>query len=95
MNFGGSVGHFVNRLVDNDFGVTFPHDFVDLMSFRSDEQRNHSFGNENYNRKLLFFNCFKHLINIMKKTFGAMILLFHLMIKNLYTYHVYLNISAV
>ena len=65
------------------------------MAFGSNEERNHAFGNKDDNRKWLFFNCFKHLINIVKKTLGTMILFVHFMIKNLYICHVYLYISPI
>lgn len=95
LDFGGSIGHFIDWLVNYNFGITFPHDFVDLMTFGSNEERNHAFRNKYYNGKLLFFNRFKHLINIMKKALRTLILFFHLIIKNLYTYHLYLYVSAI
>lgn len=88
LNFGCSICHFVDRLIDHDFSVRLPHDFINLMSFCSNEKRYHAFRYKYYNWKELFFNFFKDLINIMKKAFGAMIFFVHIMIKNLYNINV-------
>lgn len=36
LNFDSTIGHFVDGLIDNDCGVGFSHDFVDLVAFGAD-----------------------------------------------------------
>ena len=48
MYFGSSIGHSVDGLVDDDGGVGFLHDFVDLVALGADEEGDHSFGDEYY-----------------------------------------------
>lgn len=95
LNFGGSICHFVNRLVYHDFCVWLSHDFINLMTFCPNKKGNHTFRNKNNNRKGLFFYFFKDWINIMKKAFSTMIFFVHFMIKNLYKDHLYLYVPAI
>lgn len=81
--FSSSISHFVDRLIDYNFGVGLAHDFVNLVALGPDEEGNHTFRHKNDNRKLLLFNRFIDLINIIKQSLGALILLLHLYIVNL------------
>lgn len=48
LDFGCAVCHLVDWLVYYYLGVALAHDLVDLMAFRSYQQRNHALGNEYY-----------------------------------------------
>lgn len=88
LNFGCSIGHFIDGLVDDYLGVGFPHDFINLVAFSSDKQGNHSLRHKNDNRKLLLFNRFIDLIHIIEEPLGTVILLVHIIVK-------YLDVPAV
>lgn len=95
LNFGCSICHFTYWLVYDDFCVRLSHYFVYLMAFCTNQEWNHTFWYKNYNGKDLFFNFFKDLINIMKKTFTTLILFIHFRIKNLNKQMVYLYVSSI
>ena len=84
MNFGGSIGHFIDGLIDDYLGVGLAHDFINLVAFGSDKQGNHSLRHKNDNRKLLLFNRFIDLIHIIEEPFGTVVFLFHIIVKYLY-----------
>lgn len=83
MDFGCAVGHPVYRLVDHDCSMRLFHDFVYLVAFGADEQRDHAFGDEDDDREGLFFVFFEDLVNFGKHGFGALVLFFHFNVINL------------
>ncbi len=95
LDFGCAIRHFAYWLVYDDFCVGLSHYFVYLMAFCTDQEWNHTFWYKNYNGKDLFFNFFKDLINIMKKTFTTLILFIHFRIKNLNKQMLYLYVASI
>ena len=83
LDFGGSIGHFVYWLVNDNLCVGFSHYFVDLMSLCPDQKGNHPLRHKYNDRKLFFFDQFEGLINVMQQTLGTMIFFLHVVVKDL------------
>lgn len=83
LNFNSPISHFINRLIDNDGGMRLSHNFINLVAFSPYQQRDHTLGHEYYNREMLPSNFLEDLVNVSKKSFGALILLLHLLVINL------------
>lgn len=83
LNFDSTIGHFVNGLINDDGGVRFFHDFVDLISSGADEERNHAFRYKNDDGEGFSFNFFKHLVDVTEKSFTALVLALHVFIIDL------------
>lgn len=83
MNFDGSVDHTIDGLVDNDGGLGFLHDFVDLVALGADEEGNHALWDENDDTEGLGFDFFELLVDVGQKELAALVLFLHFFVINL------------
>jgi hypothetical protein len=82
-NFGCSVSHSIYWLIDNNFGIGLSHNFIYLMAFGSNEERDHPLRYKDNYRKKLFFYFSKCIKNITEHIFTTQVFFLHVMIEYL------------
>lgn len=95
LNFDCPVGHFVYGLVDYNSGAWLAHNFIYLIAFRSNQQRDHALRDKDDDRKTLSPYFLEDVVDIFKKSLAGLVFFLHFFIINLNHWYIYLNVTTI